>query len=105
MKGAQNRRCLPNVEPEVLVDADLDTLATALHVRTDDLLKDNPHRIPWRPKVGIAPVISDAEMVTLSVRQPLLEFTSEARWLGSPASTCATCSRTCPSSQIGRAHA
>jgi len=49
------------------VDADLDTLATALYVRTDDLLKDNPHRIPWRPKVGIAPMISDAEMVTLAV--------------------------------------
>lgn len=42
MKGSQNRRSLPNVEPEVLVDADLDTLATALYVRTDDLLKDNP---------------------------------------------------------------
>src|SRR5664280_3574957 len=81
MKGAQNRRSLPNVEPEVLVDADLDTLATALYVRTDDLLKDNPHRIPWRPKVGITPVISDAEMVTLSVMQALLGYTSEARWL------------------------
>src|SRR5665647_431414 len=81
MKGAQNRRCLPNVEPEVLVDADLDTLATALYVRTDDLLKDNPHPIPWRPKVGITPVISDAEMVTLSVMQALLGYTSEARWL------------------------
>jgi len=63
------------------VDADLDTLATALYVRTDDLLKDNPHRIPWRPKVGIAPMISDAEMVTLSVMQALLGYTSEARWL------------------------
>jgi hypothetical protein len=63
------------------VDADLDTLATALYVRTDDLLKDNPHRIPWRPKVGIAPMISDAEMVTLAVMQALLGFTSEARWL------------------------
>jgi hypothetical protein len=60
------------VEPEVLVDADLNTLATALYVRTDDLLKDHPHRIPWRPKVGIAPVISDAEIVTLSVMRALL---------------------------------
>jgi hypothetical protein len=60
------------VEPEVLVDADLNTLATALYVRTDDLLKDHPHRIPWRPKAGIAAVISDAEMVTLSVMQALL---------------------------------
>jgi hypothetical protein len=81
MKGAQNRRCLPNVEPEVLVDADLDTLATALYVRTDDLLKDHPHRLPWRPAVGIAPRISDAEMVTLAVMQALLGHASEARWL------------------------
>jgi hypothetical protein len=63
------------------VDADLDTLATALYVRTDDLLKDHPHRIPWRPRVGIAPLISDAEMVTVSVMQALAGYTSEARWL------------------------
>lgn len=43
------------------MDADLDTLATALYVRTDDLLKMAPQRRPWRPPVGI--------------------FTSEARWL------------------------
>jgi hypothetical protein len=36
------------------------------------LIKDHPHRIPWRPKVGIAPVISDAEIVTLSVMRALL---------------------------------
>ncbi|MEV6177564.1 IS982 family transposase, partial [Streptomyces sp. NPDC052015] len=33
----------------------LDTLATALYVRTDDLLKAAPHLGPWRPAVGIAP--------------------------------------------------
>jgi len=37
--GAQNRRCNPTSNLEVLVDADLDTLATELYVRTDDLLK------------------------------------------------------------------
>jgi hypothetical protein len=63
------------------VDADLDTLATALYVRTDDLLKTHPQRMPWRPAVGIAPMISDAEMVTLSVMQALLGHTSETRWL------------------------
>jgi hypothetical protein len=63
------------------VDADLDTLATALYVRTDDLLKSSPERVPWRPRVGIAPRISDAELVTLAVMQALLGFTSEARWL------------------------
>ncbi|HEX2806193.1 MAG TPA: IS982 family transposase [Kineosporiaceae bacterium] len=63
------------------MDADLDTLATALYVRTDDLLKITPERAPWRPAVGIAPKISDAEVVTLAVMQALLGFTSEARWL------------------------
>ena len=72
---------LPNVEQEARVDADLDTLATALYVRTDDLLKASPDRAPWRPPVGIAPKISDAELVTLAVMQALLGFTSEARWL------------------------
>ena len=60
---------------------DLDTLATALYVRTDDLLKESPHRAPWRPMAGIGPRISDAELVTLAVMQALLGFTSEARWL------------------------
>jgi hypothetical protein len=63
------------------VDADLDTLATALYVTIDDLLKASPHLAPWRPAVGIAPKLSDAELVTLAVMQALLGFTSEARWL------------------------
>jgi hypothetical protein len=63
------------------VDADLDTLATALYVRVDDLLKSEPARLPWRPRVGIAPRLADAELVTLCVMQALLGFTSEARWL------------------------
>jgi hypothetical protein len=66
---------------ETFVDADLDTLATALYVRTDDLLKATPQRVPWRPAVGIVPKLSDAELVTLSVLQALLGYTSEARWL------------------------
>src|SRR5664279_3228600 len=71
----------PNVELEARVDADLNTLVTALYVQVDDLLKANPDRVPWRPPVGIAPRISDAELVTLAVAQALLGFTSEARWL------------------------
>jgi Transposase DDE domain len=66
---------------EALVDADLDTLATALYVRIDDLLKTEPGRAPWRPDVGIVPEISDAELLTLSVLQALLGYESEARWL------------------------
>ena len=60
---------------------DLDTLATALYVRTDDLLKESPDRAPWRPAAGIAPQISDAEVVTQAVMQALLGFTWESRWL------------------------
>ena len=63
------------------MDADLDTLATALYVRVDDLLKSEPHRVPWRPRVGIVPKLADAELVTLAVMQALLGFTSEASWL------------------------
>jgi hypothetical protein len=63
------------------VTTNLDTLATALYVRTDDLLKESPQLAPWRPAIGITPRLSDAELVTLSVMQALLGFTSEARWL------------------------
>ena len=81
-EGVQDRRCKPNVEPlEAPVDATLDTLATALYVTTDDLLKTSPHLAPWRPAVGIAPKLSDAELVTLAVMQALLGYPSEARWL------------------------
>jgi Transposase DDE domain len=63
------------------VDADLDTLATALYVTIDDLLQAAPDLAPWRPAVGIAPKLTDAELVTLAVMQALLGFTSDARWL------------------------
>ena len=91
----------PNVEQEARVDADLNTLVTALYVQVDDLLKANPDRVPWRPLVGIATRISDAELVTLAVAQSLLGFTSEAlgcevRAIDPPTSE--SCSRTCPGS-------
>lgn len=63
------------------MDADLDTLATALYARADDLLKAAPERAPWRPAAGIRPQITDAELVTLAVMQALLGYVSEARWL------------------------
>ena len=63
------------------MDADLDTLATALYVTADDFLADNPQHRPWRPQVGLTPRLSDAELITLVVLQALLGFTSEARWL------------------------
>jgi hypothetical protein len=63
------------------VTNNLDTLATALYAVTDDLLKESPQLAPWRPAVGMAPQLSDAELVTLAVLQALLGFTSEARWV------------------------
>jgi hypothetical protein len=59
----------------------MDSLATALYVKTDDLLKGSPQLAPWRPVVGITPQLSDAELVTLSMMQAMLGYTSEARWL------------------------
>jgi len=63
------------------VKNDVDTLATALYVRTDDLLKQYPDLAPWRPAIGLQPQLSDAELVTLAVMQALLGYTSEARWI------------------------
>lgn len=63
------------------MDADLDTLVTALYVRTDDLLKAHPERVPARPRVGITPKITDAELLTVAVMQALLGYTCERRWL------------------------
>jgi hypothetical protein len=63
------------------VKTDLDTLATALYARIDDELKASPWLAPWRPAVGIAPTLSDAELVTLAVMSALLGYTSERRWL------------------------
>lgn len=63
------------------MDADLDTLATALYVTTDDLLRAHPERVPARPRVGFTPQISDAEILTLAVMQALLGYPSEDRFL------------------------
>jgi hypothetical protein len=71
----------PNLSLEAFVDTDLDTLATALYVVTDDLLTSHPDRLPARPAVGIAPKITDAELCTLAVLQALLGFGSERRWV------------------------
>ena len=60
---------------------DLDTLATALYVKIEDALKEAPQLCRWRPPVGIAPRLTDAELLTLAVMQALLGYTSEARWL------------------------
>lgn len=63
------------------MNPDLDALATRLYVTVDDLLIDHPEWAPERPAVGIAPRLSDAELITLAVIQALLGFTSEARFI------------------------
>lgn len=63
------------------MDADLDTLVTALYVKIDDALKTDATLARWRPEVGIAPKLADAELICLAVLQALLGFTSETRWL------------------------
>ena len=59
------------------MNPDLDALATRLYVTIDDLLIDHPEWAPERPMVGIAPKLTDAELVTLAVIQAVLGFTSE----------------------------
>ena len=59
----------------------LETLATALYVKIDDLLNASPWLAPERPAVGIAPTLGDAELVTLGVMSALLGYVSERRWL------------------------
>lgn len=63
------------------MDADLDTLATALYVTADDLLKDHPERVPARSVTGFQARITDAELVTLAVIQALLQIPKERRFL------------------------
>jgi hypothetical protein len=63
------------------VDKDLETLATALYVKIDDMLRDWPDLAPARPATGIPVTLSDAEVLTLAVMSALLGFTSERRWL------------------------
>ncbi len=58
------------------MDANLDILATALYVRTDDLLKSFSERAQWRPAASISPGPGDANWLTLTVLQALLGFVS-----------------------------
>lgn len=63
------------------MNADLDALATELYVAIDDILIAKPDLVPDRPKVGIAPRLTDAELLTLSVLQSLLGYSDEARFV------------------------
>jgi len=66
---------LPNVELlELFVDADLDTLVTALYVEIDDLIERPLGR-------GRRPLLTHAELICLAVMQVLLCYPSERHWL------------------------
>jgi hypothetical protein len=71
--------------PEILEDPemnpDLDTLATGVYVTVDDLIVGHPHWTPERPEIGLAPKLSDAELITLAIIQALLGYTSEAAFI------------------------
>ena len=56
------------------MDADLDTLVTALYVEIDDLIEQPRGR-------GRRPLLTPAELVCLAVMQVLLRFSSERHWL------------------------
>jgi hypothetical protein len=64
-----------------VVDNDIETLATALYVKVDDMLRGWPGLAPERPADGVTLTLSDAELLTLAVMPALLGFTSERRWL------------------------
>ena len=70
-----------DLKEDLGMNPDSGTLATALYTKIDDLLITHPEWAPRRPAVGIAPKISDAEVITLSALQALLGFDSEARFI------------------------
>jgi hypothetical protein len=63
------------------VENDIETLATALYVKIDDMLRDWPDLAPARPATGTPVTLSDAELLAMAVMSALLGFTSERRWL------------------------
>ena len=63
------------------MDKNIETLATALYVRIDDLLLAEPGLAPWRPEGSMMPTVSDAELLAMAVMSALLGFRSERRWL------------------------
>jgi hypothetical protein len=66
------------------VDANLDTLATAMYVKIDDELKMRPEMARCRPEVGLCLKLSDPELLTFAVIQPFLGFTGCPKILNQP---------------------
>jgi hypothetical protein len=63
------------------VEKPIETLATALYVKIDDMLLAEPELAPWRPEGSIPVTVSDAELLAMAVMSALLGFRSERRWL------------------------
>ena len=63
------------------MENDIETLATALYVKIDDMLADWPDLAPARPATGTPLTLSDAELLTMAVMSAMPGFTSERRWL------------------------
>ena len=64
-----------------VVDNEIETLATALYVKIDDMLNDWPDLRPARPGTSTPLTLSDSELLTLAVMSALMGFTSERPWL------------------------
>ncbi len=59
----------------------METLATALYVKIDDMLADWPDLALPRPATATSIIVSAAELLTMAVTSALLGFTSGRRWL------------------------
>ncbi|MFC4121681.1 hypothetical protein ACFO0F_54530 [Nonomuraea zeae] len=67
-------------------------------MKIDDQLIASPDLAPERPRIGMQPRLSDAELVTPAVLSALLGFTSERRWLRYARAHLSGPSPTCPAS-------
>lgn len=63
------------------MEKNIETLATALYVKVDDLLLAEPELAPWRPDGSPPLTVSDSEVLAMAVMSALLGFRSERRWL------------------------
>ena len=63
------------------MDHDLNTLATAVYVATDDYFNTHPKVLSVRPASGYPRRISDTELIVLAIMETLLGFTSERRFI------------------------
>jgi hypothetical protein len=66
--GAQNEARVSIVR---VVNNDIETLATALYVRIDDMLADWPDLAQARPATGTPLTLSDAELLAMAVMSAL----------------------------------